>query len=208
MNKIITLLVIMNILNANDTIQPVSLSEQNQMRGVSYHSGCPISLDDLRLVSVKYLGFDGSTHVGILQVNKIIADEVVLIFDELYDIKYPVKQIAPIGKYKGSDYDSIEADNTSAFNCRFATGNKRYSLHAHGRAIDINPIENPYVFSNGRTSHKASIRFLNRFQQANTPESKAILTKDSDAVKIFKKYGWRWGGDWATKDYQHFEKSQ
>lgn len=208
MNKIIILLVIMNILNANDIIQTLSLSEQNQMRGVSYHAGCPISLDDIRAVRVKYLGFDGRTHMGVLQVNKIIADEVVLIFDELYDIKYPIKQIAPIDRYKGSDYDSIEADNTSAFNCRFATGNKRYSMHAYGKAIDINPIENPYVFSNGRTSHKASIRFLDRSQQANSPESKAILTSDSSAVKIFKKYGWRWGGDWATKDYQHFDKSK
>ncbi|MBN2722191.1 MAG: M15 family metallopeptidase [Campylobacterales bacterium] len=177
------------------------------MNDVSYHRGCPVGLDELRLVKVKHLGFDGSTKQGELVVHSNIASEVVVIFDELYDIGYPIKQIVRIDKFKGSDFASIEADNTSAFNCRKATGSGKWSKHSYGKAIDINPIENPYIFRGRSTSHKASYKYINRnIQNPKTPQEKAMLLPNSKAVAIFKKYGWRWGGDWKVKDYQHFDR--
>ena len=108
-----------------------------------------------------------------------------------------------ISDYKGSDFNSIEADNTSAFNCRAITGNaKKWSNHAYGIAIDINPIENPYISKSGRIAHKKSYKYRER------KSLKGVILKDDNVERLFKKYGWKWGGDWITiKDYQHFEYS-
>ncbi|MGZ5500862.1 MAG: M15 family metallopeptidase, partial [Nitrososphaeraceae archaeon] len=99
-------------------ILPLDERIKNEMRGVSCHTGCPVGLDELRLVRVKYYSFDETTKNGELVVHKDVADEVLKIFGELYDIHYPIKQIVRIEKFKGNDFDSIEADNTSASNCR------------------------------------------------------------------------------------------
>jgi poly-gamma-glutamate synthesis protein (capsule biosynthesis protein) len=102
-------------------------------------------------------------------------------------------------------HKDIEADNTSAFNCRNATGSKKWSKHSYGKAIDINPIENPYISRKGRISHQKSLIYRKRVHKKSTFADKAVLLKDDKATKIFKKYGWKWGGDWSgVKDYQHF----
>lgn len=201
------LLSLSQIVLADDRVFPLNDSIKKEMSGASYHQSCPAGINELRLVKVKYLGFDGNTKNGELVVHQSIANEVITIFDELYDIDYPIKQVVRIDKFKGSDFASIEADNTSAFNCRKATGGGKWSKHSYGKAIDINPIENPYIFRGGSTSHKASYKYINRnIKNINTPQEKAMLLPNSKAVKIFKKYGWRWGGDWRVKDYQHFDK--
>jgi poly-gamma-glutamate synthesis protein (capsule biosynthesis protein) len=181
----------------------------NQMQGISYHKECPVGLDELRIVNVKYLGFDELVHYGDIFVHNEVALEISKIFKELFDIKYPIRQIAPIEKYNADDFDSIEADNTSAFNCRKAESSNKYSKHSYGKAIDINPLENPYIYADGKTSHKISTQYISRISQntSSASENKAILLSSSKAVKIFKKYGWKWGGDWKNiKDYQHFYK--
>ena len=112
-----------------------------------------------------------------------------------------------VSDYKGSDWQSIESDNTSAFNCRKATGFKKWSKHSYGKAIDINPIENPYIARSGRISHKASLIYRKRVHKNSTYADKAVLLKNDKATKIFEKHGWIWGGDWpVVKDYQHFSK--
>ena len=105
----------------------------------------------------------------------------------------------PIQAYGGDDFRSIEADNTSAFNCRAATGSSRWSNHAYGLAIDINPIENPYV-SGGTTSHPASEPYLDRSRVRP-----GMAVEGGALVRAFDARGWGWGGRWSgTKDYQHF----
>ena len=199
-------LFILTHLNAS-SINLIDKSYANKMIGVTYHKNCPVSLDELRVVNIKYLGFDNKTHFGDVIVHKDVAFEVSKIFNELYEISYPINQITPIEKYNGDDFASIEADNTSAFNCRLAEGSTKYSKHSYGKAIDLNPLENPYIYSNGTTSHKDSNKYLIRKKIDDTVQSKALLLNSSEAVKIFKKYGWKWGGDWKnTKDYQHFQK--
>jgi len=112
-----------------------------------------------------------------------------------------------VSDYNGNDWQSIEADNTSAFNCRKATGSTHWSRHSYGKAIDLNSIENPYISRSGRIAHKASLQYRKRVHRNDSAADRAVLLRNDTAVKIFKKHGWKWGGDWSgVKDYQHFSK--
>jgi hypothetical protein len=170
------------------------------MTGVSWHKGCPVPISDLRLLTLSYRGFDGRTHTGRLIVNRSAAKDVVGVFRRLYRASFPIRRMRLIDAYGGSDFRSIEADNTSAFNCRAATGSSSWSNHAYGLAIDVNPIENPYVDSAGRTSHPASRRYLDRSRIR-----RGMAYPGGVLVRAFEAAGWGWGGYWSgIRDYQHF----
>ena len=172
------------------------------MTGVSWRAGCPVPLRDLRVVSASYRGFDGRVHTGTLIVHRDVAAEVVVVLRKVLVARFPIRRMEPVDAFGGSDYASIEADNTSAFNCRPVAGTSRWSEHAYGRAIDLDPLENPYV-SGGTTSHAASRRYLDRSRQL-----KGMLHAGDPVVRAFASVGWGWGGSWAgTKDYQHFSAS-
>jgi hypothetical protein len=172
------------------------------MIGVSWRAGCPVSLRDLRLLSVTHWGFDGRTRTGRLVVHEGVARDVLGVFRRLYAARFPIRQMVPVDAYGGSDFRSIEADNTSAFNCRYVDGTRRWSEHAYGRAIDVNPIENPYV-AGGRTSHRASEPYVDRLRR------RPGMAFDGGAlVRAFDAIGWGWGGRWTSvRDYQHFSAS-
>ena len=213
MKKIILLLPILltSTLFAQFNYQISAISHEVKARMLqanSWRNTCPVHLRDLRYINVNHLNFQGKTVSGEIIVHKAVADEVVNIFAELYEIGYPIRQMRLVSDFKANDWQSIEADNTSAFNCRPVTGNKKkWSKHAYGRAIDINPIENPYVSRTGHISHKASWKYKKRQHRKNSYADRAVLLKHDKATKIFKKYGWSWGGDWRSmKDYQHFVK--
>ena len=172
------------------------------MTGVSWRAGCPVPLRDLRLLTLSHWGFDGEARKGRLIVHRDVARDMVVAFRRLYAAHFLVRRMVPIDAYGGSDYRSIEADNTSAFNCRYVEGTSRWSEHAFGRAIDVNPIENPYV-SNGRTSHRASIPYVDR-----SPRRPGMAYEGGALVRAFDTIGWGWGGRWVSvKDYQHFSTS-
>ena len=130
------------------------------MTGVSWQPGCPVALRDLRVVTASHWDFTGRVRTGRVIVHRDVATEVLSVL-RLYAARFPLRRVVPVDAYGGSDFRSIEADNTSAFNCRYVDGTRRWSEHAYGRAIDVNPIENPFV-SGGRTSHRASIPFVGR----------------------------------------------
>lgn len=181
--------------------------KDKMIKGKSWRKGCPVSLNDLRYLRVTYIDFRGIDVMGEIIVHKEISSEVIALFEALYDVEYPIKKMRLVNHYKGNDWQSIEAGNTSAFNCRSATGSKNWSKHSYGKAIDINPIQNPYISASGYISHKASLKYRKRVHTKTTYADKAILLKDDKATKIFKSYGWRWGGDFSgVKDYQHFTK--
>ncbi len=181
--------------------------KQRMMKGNSWRKGCPVHLNDLRYIRLTYRDFNGRDARGEMIVHKDVASEVTQIFKELYEIGYPIRKMKLVSDYKGSDWQSIEADNTSAFNCRKATGSRHWSKHSYGKAIDLNSIENPYISRSGHISHKASQQYRKRVHKNHTAADKAVLLKSDKAVHIFKKYGWKWGGDWSgVKDYQHFSK--
>jgi len=181
--------------------------KERMLKGNSWKQGCPVALEELRYLRMKHIDFNGKEKMGEMIVHADVSDEVIKIFEALYNTGYPINKMKLVSDYKGNDWQSIEADNTSAFNCRKATGSKNYSKHSYGKAIDINPIENPYVFRNGKSSHKASTPYLKRKRTDKSISQRAILLPHDNAVKIFKKHGWEWGGDWnGVKDYQHFSK--
>jgi hypothetical protein len=185
------------------TVSVLGPSLRNRMTGVSWHPGCPVPLRDLRLVTVTRWGFDGKSRTGKLVVHRDVAADVASVFRSLYEAGYPVRRMRLIDRYGGSDFESIEDDNTSAFNCRRATGSGRWSQHAYGRAIDLNPIENPYV-EGGRVYHAASRRYVDRSRRLE-----GMIHPGDAVVRAFERVGWGWGGYWtgSVKDYQHFSVS-
>jgi len=184
-----------------------SSTKQRILNGNSWHQGCPVDYQDLRYITMTYIGFDGKESTGEMIVHRSVAKEVTAIFEKLYKAKYPIRQMHLVSDFGGSDWKSIEADNTSAFNCRNATGSKKWSKHSYGRAIDLNPLENPYISHSGHIAHKASQKFRKRRHQNSSAADRAVLLQDDPAVQIFKAHGWKWGGEWKrVKDYQHFSK--
>jgi hypothetical protein len=170
----------------------------------AWRPGCPVPLSDLRRVTLTYVGFDGRAHRGALVVNRGVAAPVARAFGQLYAARFPIRRMVPIEAYGGSDFRSIEADNTSAFNCRSATGSTHWSEHAYGRAIDVDPIENPYVEA-GHTSHAASRPYVDRARAHTRP---GVISEGDAVTRAFARIGWGWGGRWSgTRDYQHFSAS-
>jgi hypothetical protein len=173
---------------------------RRQLTRTSWHPGCPVSLDQLRYLRISYWGFDKRAHLGEMVLNASVVQNIRRAFAVLFAARFPIRRMRLVDRYGGSDYASIQADNTSAFNCRDATGSSRWSEHAYGLAIDINPIENPYVYASGTTTHPASDLFLDR---SNVRPGMAV--EGGTLVRAFDAIGWGWGGRWPRPtDYQHF----
>ena len=166
----------------------------------SWRAGCPVGPEDLRKLELSYWGFDDRPHKGALVVHAGEADAVIEVFRRLYDRRFPIRRMEPIDVYGGSDEASIAADNTSAFNCRnaVASGPPTWSAHAFGRAIDVNPVENPYIL-NGEVLPPAGAPYRDR---SNVRPGMAV--RGGELVAAFTAAGWSWGGGWANPDYQHF----
>ena len=186
----------------------VTLTEELKERitGVSYPAPgkpCRVSYDDLRYVRILYVDFEGAEREGELMVNRRVADDVIDIFYQLYEAKYPLASVKLVDDYGevADDNLSMADNNTSAFCYRQVTGSKKLSWHSFGAAIDVNPVQNPYI--NGRrVSPPEGADYLNR------KDKRPHMIDHSDyCYKVFKAHGWKWGGDWAgDKDYQHFYK--
>jgi hypothetical protein len=169
--------------------------------GRSWHAGCPVPLSDLRYLTVTYRGFDGADHTGELVVAASVASAVTDIFGRLYAAEYPIASLRLVDDFGGSDDDSMAADNSSAFNCRPVTGGGGFSEHSYGTAIDLNPVENPYL-SGSLVLPPAGRRFVDR------PEEPGVIQPGDAVVEAFGSHGWTWGGTWSGPiDYQHFSVS-
>ena len=176
-----------------------------QMNGVSWHSDLPCpTRNELSLLHVPFRNFDGLPEIGQMIVDEKLTEEILEIFDELFVDGFQVQSIKLVSEFEGNDTKSMNANNTSAFNCRRVAGTSRMSNHAFGRALDINPVQNPFV-TNRKTSPKAGDDFDDPSERA--PGVVGIIRSDGPVVAAFKKHGWDWGGDWnSLKDYQHFSK--
>jgi D-alanyl-D-alanine carboxypeptidase-like protein len=164
----------------------------------SWHPGCPVAPGDLRRVRLAYVGFDGRRHLGELVVNARVVPQVTRVFRMLYRARFPIRRMQPIDAYGGDDDRSAAADNTSAFNCRraVASGPASWSMHAYGEAIDVNDVENPYLFGS-RVIPPAGRAYADR---ANVRPGMAV--PDGVLVRAFASVGWGWGARFG--DYQHF----
>jgi len=170
----------------------------------SWHRGCPVAPASLRRLRLGYWGFDGRAHSGALIVNVKAVASLTRVFSRLYAARFPIRRMRPIDSYGGSDDRSLDADNTAAFNCRFAvaSGPKRWSAHSYGLAVDVNPVENPYVL--GSSVHpRAGRAYLDRSRYRP-----GMAVAGRLLVRVFATAGWQWGGRWTgSPDYQHFSAS-
>jgi hypothetical protein len=162
------------------------------------NSNVPVNIrKNLNLISVEYFSFDDKLHRGQVLIHKGLANDIIEIFKVIKAEKFPVSKVIPINKYNWFDEKSMNDNNTSAFNFRFVKGSSLLSSHALGRAIDINPVQNPHV-KNGKTIP------VNSKYDVNV---RGTISTNTFLVKEFAKRGWDWGGFWKrNKDYQHFEK--
>jgi hypothetical protein len=182
--------------------RPLTDLERTEMTGASWHEGCPVGLDELRAIAVRHATPDGGDATGTLIVHADVADAVARAFEDLYAQRFAITKVRPTHEYGGDDAASMRDDNTSGFNCRPIGRGREWSQHAYGRAVDINPLRNPWV-RDGSVRPPEGRGWLDR-----DPSRPGVIVADGPAVRAFAAIGWRWGGKWrSAKDYQHFSEN-
>jgi len=187
---------------ANDVFNPtwVTLDQVPDVLARStWEPGCPVPPEKLAYITVPFWGFDGWLHTGELIVHDDVAADVIGVFEQLYEARFPIEEMRIITR---ADVDAPpigDGNNSGSFVCRPVTGGTSFSEHAKGLAIDINPFHNPYIRGDRVLPEQASAytdRSLNE---------QGMLQLDSLVVKAFADIGWTWGGTWnSLKDFQHF----
>lgn len=175
----------------------------SRMKGKSWKTNCTISRDELRYVRVIHRNANGENQMGELVVNKSVVSDVIYIFRKLYEANYRIELMTLIDEFDADDESSMSKNNTSSFNFRFVTGShSQVSYHGKGRAIDLNPLYNPYV-----KGTKVSPENGRPYAYKRDKTVPYLIDRNDLAYKLFRERGWRWGGAYnSIKDYQHFEK--
>ena len=188
------------------SVQPIPDSVFLRMQGRSWPEGCAVRRADLRYLRLSHFDAEKNEHVGVMVCNKVIANDLLEIFRELYRQKYPIQRIRLIDDYEAEDERSMRDNNTSCFCYRKVSGTTKLSKHATGMAVDVNTLYNPYVRTgkNGRriVEPATAVKYVDR--------SKSFpykIVKGDLLYRLFIRHGFKWGGSWRTvKDWQHFEK--
>ena len=190
---------------------PLKAPVRAELRGEFWRPGCPVPLSQLRVLTVTYWGFDRHAHTGQLVVNADVAPSLARVFRKLYELRFPIRHLRVADMYGPRASRPADDDVSGSFFCRQAvaspctssvrTGTGHWSEHAYGHAVDLNPVENPYVGC-GMSRDPASRRFLDRSRLRRGMVTPAV-------VAAFRSIGWGWGGSWTgdTKDYMHFSAS-
>jgi D-alanyl-D-alanine carboxypeptidase len=148
-------------------------------------------------------GFDRRVHRGELVVHRDHARRILAVLEKLFKAHYPIQRMRLVDAYRADDDRSMAANNTSGFNCRRVSGSSHWSEHAYGRAVDLNPLRNPWVTGSGRVSPPAGRPWANRARAGA-----AMIRPGDKVVRAFAAAGWRWGGSWSgSRDYQHFSST-
>lgn len=181
--------------------EPIPFEVQERMKDVSLPQDARIDIADLRYLTLPYYDFEGQVQQGEMVCNVKIAKDLIAVFCELFEKQYQFCSIRLIDDFGSSDEVSMLANNTSCFNYRTKSGSSALSSHALGLAVDVNPMQNPFV-KRGKVYPESATDFVDR----NLDFAHKIDTQDA-CYKSFKAHGFRWGGLWrSAKDYQHFEK--
>jgi hypothetical protein len=182
------------------SIERIDAKTRARMSGVSWRPGCPVGFADLRLLRVRHWGFDRRVRRGRLVVHRDSARAILGVMRRLFRLRFPIRRMRLVDAYGADDRRSMAADNTSAFNCRFVAGRPGvWSEHAYGRAIDVNPVENPYV-AGAYVSPPAGAPFARRGDHRP-----GMIHRGGPVIRAFDAAGWEWAGSWSgVKDYQHF----
>lgn len=177
----------------------VPAAVRDRMTGRSWRDDrrCP-RWDELAYVELDHVAFDGAVVRGELVVAAAIADATLALFARLHAIGFPLRQARLVDDFAASDDASMAADNSSAFNFRVVAGTDALSQHAYGRAIDINPVENPWIVGD-RLIPDAGAAYRDR-----TAVRPGMIVRPGPVTAIFDELGWEWGGDWRhALDYHH-----
>ena len=184
------------------SIRPLGAARKSRLNQARV-AGCPVPVRELRSLRLSYVGFDGREHRGELIVHRRYARDVASVFEELYDARRPLHRMRPVEVYDGDNDRSLAANNTSGFNCRLVKGTDNWSDHAYGAAVDVNPVQNPYVFPDEvRPPNGAGFAALDRSAGAVLPDG--AISEGDPVVRAFARIGWAWGGHFSDPDYQHF----
>jgi poly-gamma-glutamate synthesis protein (capsule biosynthesis protein) len=191
----------------DSTIGMIGSDLRERMVGSSHDPAtCPVPLSDLRRLTMSYVGFDGSTRTGVMVVHAEVAREVVGVFETLYEAGFRIERMQVVDAYGGDDNASMAANNTSGYNCRTVAGTSTFSDHAFGKAIDINPVQNPYVIGD-QVLPPAGRRFVDVDRAPGVDRLRGVIAEDGLVTRAFERIGWSWGGDFSDPDYQHFSTS-
>ena len=166
----------------------------------SWNEDCPLHFDDLSLLTLTYWNLDGNARTGPLVINTKVVDDAVAAFAGLFEIGFPIERIALVDEYDGDDKAAMRANVTSGFNCRYVDGTERWSNHAFGLAVDINPLLNPWA-REGNFLPLEGTQYGNR--DVAVP---GMINLGDAAITVFTDLGWTWGGAWQTADYMHFSQ--
>ncbi|GEM_PF-1102368 len=179
----------------------------SRMKNKSYGADCVVPITDLRYVKVLHYSRDGNIYVGELVCHRDISKSLLSIFRQLYDHKYPIQKMHLVDDYGGADLVSAAANNTSCFNYRVSAGQDTgLSNHAFGKAIDINPLYNPYIWWDSEGEQHCEPEESRPYADRNFLHAYKLEEHDL-CVRLFKEHGFKWGGDWKwEKDYMHFSK--
>lgn len=190
--------------------------KHNLIKCNAWAYNCPISLERLRLLHITYVNFKGVEHTdGQMVVMDAAADSVLEIFRELHKLNFPLATVKPICFYRGNDDISMEANNSTAFHYRNIANGSTLSIHSYGLAIDINPIQNPYLKTNnqGKDTHSSTILPIQGSEYTDRTNIRAGMVEP--IVAIFKKWGFPiWGGEPNTElssnviDWHHFQTTR
>ncbi len=190
-------------LSFHSVVGPLSAPVRTELLAAKvWHKGCPVPLSDLRVLTVSHWGFDGRSHTGQLVVHRDAASKLAQVFRRLYELRFPIREMRLRVVYSSNPPNDV----SGSFECRQAvpspcvggTGTGTWSEHAFGEAVDLNPVENPYVGC-GQSRDPASRPYFDRLRLRPGMVTPAV-------VAAFRSVGWGWGGSWSgsTKDYMHF----
>ncbi|MGQ0843028.1 MAG: M15 family metallopeptidase [Sporichthyaceae bacterium] len=187
--------------SADATVSPVPAEQWRKMKaaGMAYR-GCPVTRADLRRVQVNHVTFAGTVRRGTLVVHRDVAASTARIFTRLFDERYPIARMRPVEEYGGDDNASMRANNTSAYNCRHPdqiNAPQAASPHANGRAIDVNPLQNPWMDPRCRC-WVPSAEFAKRTQ------TDGVVRRGGLVWRLFVAEGWIWQNI-DVPDYMHFD---
>jgi hypothetical protein len=180
------------------TVDPIGRTVRARM-GASWSPDCPVSLADLRYLTVSFRGFDGRAHTGELVVHERVADQVISVFARLYRARFPIEEMRLVTTADLEAHPTGDGNNTAAYVCRAARRQARWSAHAYGLAVDVNPFQNPYRRGDLVLPELASA-YLDRAR----PRPGMIRAGDV-VTRAFAAIGWTWGGTWRSPtDLMHF----
>lgn len=183
---------------------PLPTAIRRELRGGTWRPGCPVPLGDLALLRFNHIGFDGEIHRGRLVINRSVASDVLDVFRTLFEAGFPLERVDLARPFRPNADPNTRRNVTAGFNCRPVITPEgpgtTFSQHAYGLAVDVNPLQNPYVAADGSVRNRFARPYVDRAQ-----DLPGMIHEGDVVVRAFARIGWSWGGRWTgARDHMHF----